>query len=197
METRKLPVGISDFNDVITGNYYYVDKTLFIKEIIDRGDKILLVPRPRRFGKTLNLSMLKYFYDCCPQWPPVPGTRSPAKVENAGAGTGPLNSYKRLFGSLAIRKAGQEYLDKMGKHPVIFLSFREIKELEWETCLDKIQGLIQDEYLKHKYLLDSPELEPQEKDYFKKEKQVKAIMKKAWESCLFSYTGITENGPLS
>jgi hypothetical protein len=67
METRKLPVGISDFKDVISDNYYYVDKTLFIKEIIDRGDKILLVPRPRRFGKTLNLSMLKYFYDCCPE----------------------------------------------------------------------------------------------------------------------------------
>jgi hypothetical protein len=165
MEKRKLPVGISDFNDVITDNYYYVDKTLLIKEIIDRGDKILLVPRPRRFGKTLNLSMLKYFYDCCPEWPPTADTRSPA---NAAAGTGPLNSYKKLFDSLAIRKAGQEYLDKMGKHPVIFLSFREIKELEWETCLDKIKQLIQREYLKHKYLLDSPELETQEKEYFKK-----------------------------
>jgi hypothetical protein len=64
---KKLPVGVSDFNDVVTGNYLYVDKTLFIKEIIDKGDKILLIPRPRRFGKTLNLSMLKYFFDCCPQ----------------------------------------------------------------------------------------------------------------------------------
>ena len=63
---KKLPVGVSDFKDMITGDYYYVDKTLFIKEILDKGDKILLIPRPRRFGKTLNLSMLKYFYDCCP-----------------------------------------------------------------------------------------------------------------------------------
>ena len=52
--------------EIIENNYFYVDKTLFIKEILDRGDKILLIPRPRRFGKTLNLSMLKYFYDCTP-----------------------------------------------------------------------------------------------------------------------------------
>jgi hypothetical protein len=143
---KKLPVGVSDFKDIVTGNYYYVDKTLFIKEIIDKGDKILLVPRPRRFGKTLNISMLKYFYDCCPQ----------------------TGSYKTLFDSLAISKAGQSYLDKMGKYPVIFLSFRDIKEMEWETCFDKIQGLIQDEYLKHDYLLDSPKLKSPEKDYFKR-----------------------------
>lgn len=58
---KKLAVGESDFKKIITGNYYYVDKTLLIKEIIDRGDTILLMPRPRRFGKTLNISMLKYF----------------------------------------------------------------------------------------------------------------------------------------
>ena len=81
---KKLPVGVSDFKDMITGDYYYVDKTLFIKDIIDKGDEILLIPRPRRFGKTLNISMLKYFYDCCPQ---------------NGTGT--------LFASLAISKAGQ------------------------------------------------------------------------------------------
>jgi len=67
MKIKKLPIGISDFKDMVTGNYFYVDKSLFIKEIIDKGDKILLIPRPRRFGKTLNISMLKYFYDCCPQ----------------------------------------------------------------------------------------------------------------------------------
>jgi len=153
---KKLPVGVSDFKDIVTGNYYYVDKTLFIKEIIDKGDKILLIPRPRRFGKTLNLSMLKYFYDCCPQI----GT---TETEGKGAG----NSYKTLFDSLTISKAGQPYLDKMGKYPVIFLSFRDIKEMEWETCFDKIQGIIQDEYLKHDYLHNSPKLKSPEKDYFK------------------------------
>jgi hypothetical protein len=167
MKMKKLPVGVSDFKHIIEENYCYVDKTPFIKEVIDKGDKIMLIPRPRRFGKTLNLSMLKYFYDCCPQWPPVPGTPSPANIANIAGGTGPLNSYKKLFDSLAICKAGPKYLDKMGKHPVIFISFRDIKEMEWETCLDKIKQLIQREYLEHDYLLNSPKLKPQEKDYFK------------------------------
>jgi hypothetical protein len=146
MNTKKLPVGISDFKDIVTGNYCYVDKTLFIKEIMDKGDKILLIPRPRRFGKTLNLSMLKYFYDCRPG--------------NEGN--------KTLFDTMAIRKTGRSYLEKMGKHPVVFLSFRTIKQMDWETCLDKIKRLIQDEYLKHYYLLENPELTSPEKEYFKK-----------------------------
>jgi hypothetical protein len=167
METKKLPLGISDFKDMVTGEYYYVDKTLFIKEIMDKGDKILLVPRPRRFGKTLNLSMLKYFYDCCPEKAPAspPGK---GNSTNATGGTGPCNSYKKLFDSLAISRVGKEYLDHMGKYPVIFLSFRDVKELEWENCRDKIKELIQDEYLKHDYLLDCPKLKPQEKGYFRK-----------------------------
>jgi hypothetical protein len=154
---KKLPVGVSLFKDMVTGGYYYVDKTLFIKDIMDKGDKILLIPRPRRFGKTLNLSMLKYFYDCCPE-----------KGGKGAAGTGAANSYKKLFHSLAICKAGQEYLDHMGKYPVIFLTFKNIKEMNWEISYRKIKKLIQDEYLKHKYLGNSPKLESQEQDYFKK-----------------------------
>ena len=67
MKMKKLPVGKSDFKQIIQENYCYVDKTLFIKEVMDKGDSILVIPRPRRFGKTLNLSMLKYFYDRCPE----------------------------------------------------------------------------------------------------------------------------------
>jgi hypothetical protein len=165
MKMKKLPLGKSDFKQIIEQDYCYVDKTLFIKEVIDKGPTILLIPRPRRFGKTMNLSMLKYFYDCCPEWPPVPGSQSPVNI--AGR-TGSLNSYKKLFDSLAITKAGKEYLDKMGKYPVIFISFRDVKELEWETCLGKIEKLIQDEYTKHYYLLKSKVLLPHEKDYFKR-----------------------------
>ncbi len=167
-KTKKLPVGISDFKDVVTGNYLYVDKTLFIKDIIDRGDKILLIPRPRRFGKTLNISMLKYFYDCCPQtgFPGSDPEPPPPAKEN---GTHlPGNTYKNLFDSLAICKAGKPYMDKLGKYPVIFLSFRAIKEMDWESCLGKIKQLIQDEYSKHYYLLKWKEILPHEKDYFKR-----------------------------
>ncbi len=155
MKMKKLPIGTSDFRDIVTGNYYYVDKTLFIKEVIDSGDKILLLPRPRRFGKTLNISMLRYYFDCCPGiW--SPGTQSLEK------------SYKKLFDSLAICSAGREYLDKMGKYPVIFLTFRSVKEPDWESCLSKIKKLIQDEYARHYYLFESQALMPYERDYFQK-----------------------------
>jgi len=155
MKMKKLPIGVSDFKDMATGNYYYVDKTLFIKEIIDSGDKILLIPRPRRFGKTLNISMLKYFYDCCPE------SLSTGKKA-------PGNTDKDLFASLAICGAGQEYLDKMGKHPVIFLTFKDTKEMDWESCLDNIKKLIQKEFARHYYLLESQKLLPHERDYFQK-----------------------------
>jgi len=161
---KKLPIGISDFKDIVTGNYYYVDKTLFIKEIIDSGDKILLIPRPRRFGKTLNLSMLKYFYDCCPDISPQGFQQSSPSRGMASPG----NNYKKLFDSLAIRGAGREYLDKMGKYPVIYLSFRGIKDMDWESCLDNISKLIQKEYARHYYLLESPKLLPHERNYFQK-----------------------------
>jgi hypothetical protein len=61
--SRKLPIGVSDFKKLRENDYYYVDKSLFIKEVIDRGAEVLLLPRPRRFGKTLNLSMLRYFFE--------------------------------------------------------------------------------------------------------------------------------------
>jgi hypothetical protein len=164
MKTKKLPVGVSDFKDMVTGDYYYVDKTLLIKEIMDKGDKILLLPRPRRFGKTLNISMLRYFYDCCPETqPPVSETSSSPKRTTPGS-----NTYKKLFNSLAISRAGQQYLEHMGKYPVIFLTFKNIKKSDWESCLDKIMQLIQREYLRHDYLLNSPKLKSPEKDYFNK-----------------------------
>ena len=104
---KKLPVGVSDFKEMVTGDYCYVDKTLFIKEIIDKGDKILLIPRPRRLGKTLNLSMLKYFYDCIPA-SFSPGSPAPEIQEGS-------HTHKKLFDSLAIEKEGDEYMGKMGK----------------------------------------------------------------------------------
>jgi hypothetical protein len=162
---------------MVTGDYYYVDKTLFIKEIMDKGDKILLIPRPRRFGKTLNLSMLKYFYDCCPQTL-SPGTKS----LSTGKGS-PGNSYGQLFASLAIGKAGKKYLDHMGKYPVIFLTFKNIKESGWEITYRKITKLILDEYLKHDYLLNSPKLKSPEKDYFRRIIHLKGHTED-YENCL-------------
>ncbi|HLP48825.1 MAG TPA: AAA family ATPase, partial [Candidatus Kapabacteria bacterium] len=169
MRMKKVPIGISDFKKMVTGDYYYVDKTLFIKEVIDSGDTILLIPRPRRFGKTLNLSMLGYFYDCCPAtWDPdMEETPSPAPAASPSPGDAG-GIYKHLFDSLAISKAGREYLDKMGKYPVIFLSFKDTKEMDWESCLEDIKKLIRKEYARHYYLLESEKLRPFEKNYFQK-----------------------------
>jgi len=162
---KKLPIGVSDFKDMITGNYYYVDKTLFIKEVIDSGDKILLIPRPRRFGKTLNLSMLGYFYACCPvAWDPDSNTQPPDPAKE----TRSPDTYKYLFDALAISGAGRDYLDKMGRFPVIFLTFKNIKDMDWESCLDNIKKLIRKEFARHYYLLESQKLMPHERDYFQK-----------------------------
>lgn len=159
---KKLPIGISDFKDVVSGDYYYIDKTLFIKEVLDKGSKILLIPRPRRFGKTLNLSMMRYFYSCCPE-----------KVSLDAGGHYPVNkndlaknSYAQLFTHLNIAQTGEEYTNKMGKHPVIFFSFRGIKETTFKNCLAQMKQLIIDEYLKHDYLLNSPLIKPTEKKFF-------------------------------
>ncbi len=165
MKKKKLPIGVSDFRKMIEKDYYYVDKTLLIKEIIDSGDTILLLPRPRRFGKTLNLSMVGYFYDCCPMaWDPESNSQPPVPAKESR----PPAAYKHLFDSLAISGAGREYLDKMGQHPVIFISFRSIKDLDWESCLDNIKKLIRKEYARHYYLLESQKLLPYERNYFQK-----------------------------
>ncbi len=156
-----MPVGLADFKELIELDYCYIDKTLFIKEIMDKGDKILLIPRPRRFGKTLNLSMVKYFYDCCPD----------EDIEGEGLNTISGNQdrpNKKLFDSLNISRAGNEYMDKQGKHPVIFISFRNIRQEQWELSLSKIKTLIHNAYLKHDYLLNSPKIKPSEKVYFQK-----------------------------
>ncbi len=160
MKNKKLPIGISDFKNIIEGDYYYVDKSLFIKEVIDSGDAILLLPRPRRFGKTLNISMLGYFYDCCPiTWAPESDAPAPATETE-------VNSNKNLFTSLAISQAGPEYLNKMGRYPVIFISFRGIKEENWDSCWLKIKQLLRQEYLRHRYLLESPLLDAYERNYY-------------------------------
>jgi len=150
---QKLPVGLSDFKQVIEGNYYYVDKSLLLKELIDQGAVAMLIPRPRRFGKTLNLSMLRYFFE------------KPALPTALGRpGTEEDNS--RLFRHLKIWQAGEEYTGKQGKYPVIFLTFKDVKESSWESALNKMKRLIQEEFLRHKYLRAGKEMEAEEREYF-------------------------------
>jgi len=142
MVLKKLPVGISDFREIIEKNYYYVDKSLLIKDIIEDGSKAILIPRPRRFGKTLNISMLKYFF---------------RKSDE---------DFSYLFKALAIWNSGEEYINMQGKYPVIFFTFKDIKSLNWDMCLQHLKILISDEYRRHDYLLKSELLNDIEKKLF-------------------------------
>ncbi|MGK5094755.1 AAA family ATPase, partial [Deltaproteobacteria bacterium TL4] len=98
---RKLPIGLSDFKELIEKSYTYVDKSLLIQEVLECGDKVLLLPRPRRFGKTLNLSMLRYFFE---------------KTEPANTA---------LFAGLAIERH-PELMARQGQYPVIYLTFKDV-----------------------------------------------------------------------
>ncbi|MCT4620608.1 MAG: ATP-binding protein [Marinisporobacter sp.] len=138
---KKLPIGRSDFKEIINGNYYYVDKSLFIKEIIEDGSKVLLIPRPRRFGKTLNMSMLRCFYE---------------KTEE---------NHSCLFKNLKINQH-KEIMDMQGKYPVIYITFKDIKYADWEGCFEALKYLIKEEYSRHKYLLQGNALEEYEKEEF-------------------------------
>lgn len=139
---KRIPIGIDDFNELIRSNYYFVDKSLFIKAIIEEDSKILFLPRPRRFGKSLNMSMLKYFL-----------TTKKAK-EN-----------RELFKGLEIEKE-PAVMKVQGTYPVIYMSFKDVKELTWEKCFEKSKELIQDIYKEFRYLLDG--LDVFDKDDFMK-----------------------------
>lgn len=115
---KKIPIGIDSFNEIISDNYYFVDKSLFIKNVIEDGSKVILIPRPRRFGKSLNMSMLKYFFTS----------------KNA-------EKNRELFNGLKIEEK-TEIMKLQGKYPLIYISFKDVKELSWEMCYDKTIGLI-------------------------------------------------------
>lgn len=142
-EKKPLPIGISDYVRA-QSEYYYVDKTLLIKDFLDRKPLVSLFTRPRRFGKTLNMDMLRVFFEI--------------SKENTG----------KHFEDKAIWKCGEEYRSHQGKYPVIFLTFKDVKFDTWEGTIDKIKGLLQEEYGRHQELLASDKLSAYEKEYFGK-----------------------------
>src|SRR3990167_2013409 len=125
---KSLPIGISDYKEIITKDYYFVDKTLLIQELLDIKYKVYLLCRPRRFGKTLNLSMLKYFFE---------------KTEKSNA-------------NLFVDKKVWEHEDlriKQGQHPVIFISFKDVKSKTFEAAYDRIALIISSEFERHAQIL--------------------------------------------
>lgn len=146
---QRLPLGIDDFKKIRENQYYFVDKSLLIKDVIDLGFEVLLLLRPRRFGKTLHLSMLKYFFDH-------------------------LEKQSNLFLDLSIEKAGTPYLKRKNSSPVIFLSLKNIKGGSWPEALSKFKKMISDIYKVHNHLLMSDQLSDFEKDTYRRILQIEA-----------------------
>ncbi|MDM8521925.1 AAA family ATPase [Desulfococcaceae bacterium HSG8] len=146
---KKLPVGSSDFRKLREGGYHYVDKSLFIRDIAEASAEVILLPRPRRFGKTLNLSMLRYFFE---------------KSDEDRSG---------LFGNLAIRD-DECFEVHQGKYPLVWMTFKDLKEPSWEYMYRRITNLIRDEFLRHDVLLGSDLLRGSEKRYFESVLEQKA-----------------------
>ena len=121
MEKKAIPIGIENFEDIIKDNYYYVDKSMLIEDILVNRAAVTLFTRPRRFGKTLNMSMIKYFFD----------VRN--KDEN-----------RKLFEGLKI--FGSEYMKEQGKYPVIFVSLKDLRGDTWEDTFENLKSFISDLY---------------------------------------------------
>ena len=126
---KRLAIGVSDFKKIIKGDFYYFDKTKLIEEIINDGSEVKLFTRPRRFGKTLNMSMLKYFFD----------------IENK-------EENKKLFKDLYIEKT--DAFKEQGQYPVIFLSLKDLKASNWEEMEEKISVVLSDLFSEYEYLIN-------------------------------------------
>ena len=138
---RTVAIGIQNFNEIIENNYFYVDKTSFIKEWWEGGDSVTLITRPRRFGKTLTMSMVEQFFS----------------VNYAGRGD--------LFEGLSIWQE-EKYRELQGTYPVISLSFANVKESDYEMTRRKICQMLAELYADHSFLLDSDVMEDADRDFF-------------------------------
>ena len=142
-EKLPMPIGISEYK-IASTEYYYVDKTMLIKDFIDERPKVSLFTRPRRFGKTLNMDMLRVFFE---------KTDEDTSI---------------YFRDKKIWQCGEEYRKYQGKYPVIFVTFKDIKFNTWEETFSEITDVLRKEYDRHKELLDSDKCSDNEKEYFQK-----------------------------
>ena len=142
-ERKSLPVGISDYVRA-QSEYYYVDKTMMIKEFLDDKPLVSLFTRPRRFGKTLNMDMLRVFFELSEEDTSI------------------------YFKDKAIWKCGESYTKHQGKYPVIFLTFKDVKFDTWKATINKISALLQTEFARHSELASSDRLAAFERTYFDK-----------------------------
>lgn len=156
-EIKPIPIGVEDFKRLVERGYYFVDKTLMIKDILDKDSMVSLFTRPRRFGKTLNMSMIQRFFE---------------KTEES-------NAY--LFENLNIAKTGQKYMQHQGQYPVISVSLKSMKRGSYKSALALYKKMMADEFIRHKAILKSDHLEEKEKN------QYQEIINETASDDVFSY----------
>ena len=167
MNKKGIAIGESDFKTIIEKNCYYFDKTQWIEEIIKDGAAVKLFTRPRRFGKTLNMTTLKYFFT----------------MKNA-------EENRKLFEGLDISKS--EYFKYQGQYPVLFLSLKDIKKSSWESCFSTIKRMIRSLYSEYKDVqecLDELELEDFKNIYFGKEEAYYSTSLRFLCECIYKHYG--------
>ena len=130
MEFNGIGIGESNFKGLRMQNNYFIDKTMYIKDIIDNQSRVVLITRPRRFGKTLNMSMLKYFFDC--------------DVKDA----------KELFKGLKIMEQDEKYTSKLGAYPCIYLTMKDLNVSTYEYMIMQLRTAMMEIYFEKRYLLE-------------------------------------------
>ena len=157
MRKRPLPIGIEFYKEMLDKEYYYVDKTMMIKDLLDSRAKITLFTRPRRFGKTLAINTIKTFFE-------DERDSQGNKVDNC-----------RYFEGKKIAGCGGEYMEKLGQYPVINLSLKSAKQPDFEMAYSVLQNGIGEEFRRHQYVCGSRLLSEDEKSKFNRIMSGKAV----------------------
>ncbi len=143
-------IGVSDFKMLRVRKNYFIDKSLFIKNIIDNQSSIVLITRPRRFGKTLNMSMLRYYFDCTQK------------------------DSKELFKGLKIMEQDEKYTSKLGYYPCIYMTLKDVTGIDYKSMLTALKTEMTELFIEYAELLNSKKLLDIEKEMFKTVLNLKA-----------------------
>jgi hypothetical protein len=138
---KQFLIGADSFEKVVGGNYFYIDKTLFIKEFLENRGEVTLITRPRRFGKTLNMSMLECFFDI--------------NLDN-----------KSLFDGLKIMEHKEIVEKHLNNYPVVFLTLKNVEESTYEKSVENIRNLVSGIYRQNRYIFESDRLDEGQKELF-------------------------------
>lgn len=171
---KNLPISIEDFKELIDGDYYFVDKTLLIRDLIEKQTKVCLITRPRRFGKTLNMSMIQRFFET----------------------TDAKNSNAYLFNGLKVSECGEKIMRHQGQYPVITISLKSMKQDTYEDAFDSFRAIITKEFNRHADVLKANTLSPSNRRAFEDIYYERVEKKSAFNTsiellsnCIFEATG--------